>query len=1387
MAHITEALDLIREEADGSARAGRTFEELVADAFRSHPAQWGKDRFREVWSWADWPGKEEYGLDGRDSGIDLVAAQTEAYGGGLCAIQCKLYTGEVPTKGVDSFLAFATESIFRDVLLVASAPVSANGNKKLDLRGGHVLYTTEMDPWIPDWREAVPRKTKVEVETPEAKTPRPDQEDALAAIRAGWEKGHRRGQLILPCGTGKTLTALWSAEKTTEPGDTILFLVPSLALMSQTMREWSANKTVPLQFLAVCSDLGVGKRGKDEGEVPLSELFAEVTTSPETISAALSAPVPAGFRRAVFCTYHSTPVLADALDEGFGFALAIFDEAHRTTGIDTDPEAVFQTALRDEKIYCERRLFMTATPRIFTQGQKDKIASGHYDGESYTMDDPDTYGEPFYWMTFAEAVKRGLLSDYKIHVVMVADPVHLAIADRTAFKWKDIAEDYRPRGRRGKDGKQADALLYNDALRLVGCWDALATPYSDGVEPDHVTGALNPELGEPLATALLYANNIKRSDSVAQTWAALARHEAKDKASPGREFLELGVNHMDGTTPAMARAEQLSRLRGASERRGEGKCEVISNVKVLTEGVDVPGLDAVIFLDPRASKVDVVQAVGRAMRRMAGKEEGHVIIPVLVGEGDDLEKSITKEGFDDVAEVIKALRAHDDRLNYWLSEPALAGKIIGGRVVGGTRGRGRAMKELEQMRLSLTEQVASVMVDKCGDRKMWLTWGERAGEATERVESRLRAEINRSKKATREFLNMCEDLEQIGIDATPAEVQQMIAHHIVTIPIFDAMFDKRFSRDNPVSKDMNGVLAALTEAGVSFDTDRADLERAYRRLRETLEAIEEASEGDPFHKADVIREIYDGFFARGMAKKVKKLGMVYTPQWIVDFMLRSVDAICQNHFGTPIDEGVRFLDPFAGTGIFPTRLLSAKGEDGEFLVSDERLEEVWENLYAGELVLLPYYAAALSTEEVYRRRRLLRDKADPGYESWPGLVLQDSLLAEGGQESFEGMSGNVARSQKLAGVAVDVVCTNPPWGKAEKKRAVAERVRETYGVKRVEAGGGSGGSPHGNRYVQAIRWATDRLLKEREDGEEERGKVLAMVHPNSLLEVKSAAGVRACLEEEFTDIYIVNLRGNANKQGEASRKEGQKIFGRGSKNGVQITVAVRDPRRVGQRAAVRVAEVPLYQGLDAKREWLEEQVGDVTSPLLETVAPRDDHWWGVPPDETWGKLVPLGGTGDEQIVGSRLDTEGIKTGADFLWVSRDPDTLAERMEEVLEEYEYYRRRAWDAGSKPSKQMVDNLCGRSKFARSHKMKDQLIRGREIVFDPAHIIPILYRPFVRRFLYADPDVLANVPVELRDWVAAEKRRRRGVGQDRMGSGDAPQSGAAITYGVGRETNK
>lgn len=1142
------------------------------------------------------------------------------------------------------------------------------------------------------------------------------------------------------------------------------------------MKEWSANKTLPLEFLAVCSDSSVGREDRRR----LTELFAPVTTDPNHLTIALKKPIAKRTTRAVFCTYQSSPMVAESIKSipGFMFDLAFFDEAHRTTGINKTEGSLFQTGLSNDQIPCRKRLFMTATPRVFTEHQKSRIENKHYDGQSYSMDDEGVFGPVFYKLSFAEAVDgkridsktsekinlrtdgRPVLSDYQIHVVAASRGFRwqAAHSDHIGMEWADIP-GYEPQGKKNPEtGEREPALSLSDGVRLAGAWDALSTPYSEKVDPHRPAGKTDIKLGWPTRTALLYANKIPRSREVAMVWAELASRQSAIDEEPNR-YLQLKVNHVDGNTPAAERTKRISRLRTVTnappttdEDAESPICEILTNVKVLTEGVDVPGLDAVIFLDPKTSEVDITQAVGRAMRTTDHKTKGHIVIPVVIDEQEeDPNRKLAQSEFANVANVVRALRSHDDRVDYWVSDPdicQLKGKF-NVRVIGNGKKTKRTQREVEQLRFQLTQQLASVIVDKVGDKKMWPRWGQQAAKVCADVRSRLKSSLT-DPVCQQAFEELVYELGKVmGGQVDPDSTEEMVAQHIVTIPVFDAMFHGHFAQVNPISRRIDTLRKTLEMQGINFQGDCAPLQRAYDRMKEVFDAA-----GDADKKVDVLREIYDGFFKEAMPNAIKQLGIVYTPIQIVDFIIKSAAAICEKEFGVHIsDQYVQFYDPFCGTGTFPTRLLDAFGRDGKPIVPDNALENVWKNMHGSEIVMLAYYVSALQVEETYRKRINRRDEQDPDYQPWEGLVLQNTFLSgnlgggRGQQRELDDAEGNVGRAARLDQTPVDIIFSNPPWGSGANRTGqvgklqfpkVAERVRETYNKSHKALGLKLGGNAAGNLFVQAIRWATDQLDKEPAN----RGKMIGFVHPNSLTDATSLAGMRASLRDEFTDIYVVNLRGNAKKAGEEWQKEGDKVFGAGAMLGTQITFLVRNPRKdLKEPAILRYAQVPDYLKLNQKWDWL-EFLGDITSDQLKEVPVTSKHDWVNLSDGTYEKMVPICTVGaNQEPAVSQKSALGIATACDFMAYSYNRQALEDKIRDLLDEYDAYLLKVRNH-THPTKQWIEKLVEDSLYLRSiARIQDSLRRGRKIVFDPARIRQVLYRPFTKLWLYEDDRILSS----------------------------------------------
>ncbi len=1434
--------------APSTVLVGRRFEHLVREALLAHPGEW--DRFDEVWLWNDWPER-----DGPDTGIDLVARWRDELGGGLTAIQVKYGSGRVETREIDSFLAASGTGRFRDRLLVTSRPGIA-GPGLLKLRRSQpqcqVLHTRDMDDWVPDWREFVHRVLPRDAIRFDRHQLRPYQEDALDAIDSGFGRCNR-GKLILPCGTGKSFIALRAAERLVGDGGTVLYLVPSIALMGQTMREWSRQRDTPSvhSYLAVCSDATAGRRetSGDTGLVgDLHELAMPVTTDPAALAAELARPAPPRTMRVVFSTYHSTPVVAQAVRQSrnsptslpapFRFGLIVADEAHRTTGLSEAAASSAERRRLDRARYCgvspfhlvhhdehlpaARRLYMTATPRVFTARQRRDLEAGdrYEDADSYSMDDPLSYGREFYRMSFADAIDGGWLSDYQVLVIA-----------RSTRDYEDAAGDG---GVLLADGTAVDT---ESVVKLGGCWDALATPDSEGTFERRRTGEVRAEWGAPARSAIAFCGSIGTSKKVAAAWCRVTDwHRARNA---GGAFLGMEVEHLDASTPAVERASLIDSLRrhaaadpaadGADGGQGAATaaaCRVLTNVRVLSEGVDVPALDAVVFLESRSSPIDVTQAVGRVMRRAEGKKQGYIVIPVVVDEFEQSDDETAQErarrllkagNFKPVWDVVRALRAHDERIDYWLNAKKLGRiRLLSNRIVDDRR-----TEEEEESGLQLGlpfdfgDSFASLLLERCGDRQLYATWGRRAAAICGQVHDRAARLVAEHAAIGEAFSRFHRNLQRLlgEQQVSRGAALEMVAQHVVTIPIFDHVVTAPdFAEKNPLARALGSLLGVFHEHGQTFEEDLRPLRRAYRSMEQAFRGAASGAE-----RLNVLQDIYESFFREAMPAAVRSLGIVYTPVEIVDFMLRSVDAVCRDQFGKGLTaEGVHVLDPFTGTGTFLNRLLTARDGDGRYLVRDEDLERKYGGkegsggeigailrapgsagageaedegreeteprgeMHANEIVLLAYYIAALKIEEARHQRQAesaagceggtapaagapgpaaavsaAAVSASRSYQPFGGMVLTDTFLMSGRQVELQlegtGFSEAARRVTDQNRRRIRVIVGNPPWSAGRKAAGdeavevdypnVSRRVTETYVAEQTGLPGKqAGGSAAGNLFVKAFRWASDRL--EGDDG------VVCFVHPNSLADGVSLAGMRKSLSDEFTDIHVVNLRGNAYKGGAEWEREGDKVFGQGSRNGVQITVLVRNrPGHAAGPASVRYAEVPDGLSREQKFAWLDDLGSVLAADGFRPVTANEGHDWVNLGDPTWNRLMPVqrpraGAHGSGAV--TCTDASGIKTNLDAYVYSFSWLDLCERVRKLIDEFNRTLGRWREAGcpkqGTPSfARLIDNRAIDAIKWTGH-LRTTLARGEPLEFDPRRIRAVLYRPFTKLWLYEDYRILS-----------------------------------------------
>ncbi|KAB2957269.1 MAG: DEAD/DEAH box helicase, partial [Thermoanaerobaculia bacterium] len=684
MPSIHEILAEFRDAAAGKRDMGDKFERLFAGYLVTEPQY--KERFQNVWLWSEWPGRGKK----VDTGIDLVAE--ERFGGGYCAIQCKFYGPDrkIEKGDLDSFFATSGKDprFTSRIVVTTTDHWSTHAEDLLDdpKVPTHRIRLQDLDGSAIDWNQfSLKRPDKMKLRPKHSL--QPHQQAALTQVLDGLSKADR-GRLIMACGTGKTFTALRIAErfaagarlsKGSPPAHgRVLFLVPSIALLGQALSEWSAHAEQPMVAFAVCSDTAVGKevrKGEDTTEIRLHDLPFPATTNAKTLASQLALLADTKKLTVVFSTYQSLATIHEAQTRHGApeFDLAICDEAHRTTGVTlADQDESHFVRIHDANyVRARKRLYMTATPRIYMDSAKSRAAEAA--AELASMDDPAIYGEELHRLGFGEAIEQRLLADYKVLVLAVDE----RYVSRT-FQ-QELAACSKQTGKSFDD-------YFSDIVKITGCWNGLGKRMAGG-DSDLLGGD-----SAPMRRAVAFSRSIAASKQVQQLFSGIvSRYVEQAPDEVQSSLLRCEVEHVDGTMNALVRARHLAWLK--EETASEAPvCRILTNARCLSEGVDVPALDAVLFLNPRNSVVDVVQAVGRVMRRAEGKKYGYIVLPIGVPANTAPEDALQdNERYKVVWQVLQALRSHDERIEATINSIDLSGATLGdpeGRIsiigVGGT-------------------------------------------------------------------------------------------------------------------------------------------------------------------------------------------------------------------------------------------------------------------------------------------------------------------------------------------------------------------------------------------------------------------------------------------------------------------------------------------------------------------------------------------------------------------------------------------------------------------------------------------------------------------------------------------------------------------------------
>ena len=1330
-------LDELRGKGSTTSERGTLFERFCLKILRTSP--FFIDDVKQAWRWDSFPGN-----GGRhDNGIDIVVLDRI---GQFWAIQAKFYDcdSEIKKSDIDSFISASsreftyegkTYSFTNRYLFSTTEKVSRNAQELVTLFGPQDLLECGID-WtkftlddIEDSMVALPKKRLKE-----------HQKEALNDVLNGF-KSNDRGRLIMACGTGKTFTSLKIVERYIEenniPGANanILYLVPSIPLLSQTILEWKSQLSYSegCDRFGICSDNTAGKtrRNLNADEITVNMPIpstTDVTRISEQLNRLKKDIHDRGRIHFFFSTYQSIDVIHELQEKcGFEFDRAICDEAHRTIGAykDEDDKTDFTKIHDNSFIRAKKRLYRTATEKIYSSVAK---ADAEEEGWSvFSMDDEKVFGPQFHYLSFGKAVSKGLLTDYRL-IVLTVNKSNIA-----ALKLSGLSD-----------------VNLNRASKIVGSLSALSklppkeNPEEFAADPD------------PRKRVVAFCSTIKEADQVAQSYQKLP-----EKSCFGQEYRETQgyiipkAKLITGEDNIDKKNRLLKWLRGQIE---PNTCHILTNARCLSEGVDVPALDAVLFMAKKKSQVDIIQAVGRVRRKFgagAEKKYGYIIIPVVID--DDSKTDITLSNSEDykvVWQVVQALRSHDERLEAQINQIGQSKKLPPsicqinafvpprsrkGNVPCSSLRKDHGIEgpdtdspveyDIPKLTIPSDEELkkqeglfSAQLVKHCGNRLYWEDWSKNIGDVTNNIALRIKAQIESEDKTRSTFEKFRKGLcHLLNPSITEEDSINRLAEHIVTLPVLKSIFASNDLIDgNPVTKmrqkrvrKINGVEAEIESLKPFYDSVQ----------------LQTKDLTDAQGRQEVIRKLFDKFFQYALPKSADKFGIVYTPVEIVDFIIHSVENVMENEFHQKLtNPDVKILDPFTGTGTFIAELMRVLKECG---ATNEQLEYKYSHdIWCNEIRLLAYYISLINIEDTYNRltsnykpftHAVLTDTFEMS-EHKPGEEYQGHLNEE---EDFKEAS-EIAREEDKQNIRI--IIGNPPYNaKATNANdnnqknsypALDKKIRSTY----CETTGKANKSALFDSYVRAFRWASDRIS---DNG------IVSFVSNGAYVDNIVFSGFRKSLLEEFNHVYVYNLRGNCRTSGELRRKEKGNVFGEGSRTTICIIVLVKHQGQPFD-GFVHYKDIGDYLTREQKLQIIKD-THDISKITWESITPDNNNDWINLRDEKYNSFYLLGNKKcEDPAIFNSFYSRGIATGKDTWQYNYSLNSLMQNNKTYLTYYNS-QVKLWindkDRASKVFRDCVGKDPKQIKWSNALYIKGA--RGM-LISDTNDYRKIQYRPFVKKYV-------------------------------------------------------
>ncbi|MCQ2922028.1 DEAD/DEAH box helicase [Helicobacter pylori] len=1305
---------------------GSLFEKISKHFLLEHDSA---NEYESIDLWGDWELRGNKG----DRGIDMVITTTSKE---YIAVQCKFHQDSISLNDISTFLsqlqAGVGEVRFKKGIIISTSKLTSTALEEIEQirstgTGIDIDEITEEDFIYSqiDWEKL--DTTQSELPLCDKKRPHPHQTEAIDATKEYFsDPKNARGKLIMACGTGKTYTSLKIMEAL-DPKIT-LFLAPSIALLSQTFREYAQEKSEPFYASIVCSDDKVGQsKNEDNDDIKFSELPIKPSTRLEDILSVHKKAQKENKRFIIFSTYQSALRIKEAQEAGLGaIDLIICDEAHRTVGAmystnERDDKNAFTLCHSDGNIKAKKRLYMTATPKVYSESSKAKAKEK--DNVIYSMDDADTFGEEIYTLNFERAIALDLLTDYKVIILAVRKENLSGVTNSVNKKISQLKAE----------GTKLDKKLINNEFvcKIVGTHKGLAKQdlivLDDENKEDH--NLQNQYDTAPSQRAINFCKSINTSKNIKDSFETIMECYDEELKKKSFKNLKISIDHIDGTMNCKDRLEKLENL----NQFQPNTCKVLSNARCLSEGVDVPALDSIVFFDGKSAMVDIIQAVGRVMRKAKRKKRGYIILPIALEESEiqNLNEAVNNTNFKNIWKVIKALRSHDPSL---VDEATFKEKI---KIFGSDDGK----KQNDEKTLfdaillqDLADAMYNVMPTKLGDRNYWENFTKKTGNIARTLNNRLKMIFDKNLEFFHGFLDSLR--ENIHQNIKEDEALDMITSHIITKPIFDAIFGDNIK--NPIAKALDKMVLKLSTLGLEGETK--DLKNLYESVK--TEAAHAKSQKS---QQELIKNLYNTFFKEAFKKQSEKLGIVYTPIEVVDFILRATNGILKKHFNTDFnDQSITIFDPFTGTGSFIARLLSKENA----LISDEALKEKFQkNLFAFDIVLLSYYIALINITQAAQNR-------DSSLKNFKNIALTDSLDIyeekndKGVFAFFEDLKENKDIKDTLADQNIRVIIGNPPYSSGAKSEndnnqnlshpKLEKLVYEKYGKNSTA----KVGATTRDTLIQSIRMASD-VVKDR--------GVIGFVVNGSFIDSKSADGFRKCVAKEFSHLYVLNLRGNARTSGEERKKQGDGIFDSGSRATVAIVFFVKDASVANN--TIHYYEVEDYLKREAKLNLLAGFENLDLVPFSE-ITPNAKGDWINQREDGFEKLIPL--KRDKTLQNDSifdLNSNGVATNRDPWVYNFSPNALMQSVQTCIDTYNADLKRFNARFREAFKQRTKGVkkadlykhlndkeitTDKTKISWTDGLKNHLIKNKNLPESSEKRVRLsLYRPFNKQWLYWDKD--------------------------------------------------